>query len=390
MKTISDWIARGAVLMAGRRSPWGSGDKEPDGEAAAGAGEPEPGAEPPPPSEPGPGPRSPWLPPASDQPPPRRSASIEDIFRQRGGPGGKGGGGSGFIPRMPRRADGRSWTPLIVGGIAVVWLLISTTHQLGSNEQGVVSLFGKYSRTIGSGVSFTLPWPMQAVEVEDVTMIRRFTIPEDEGEKLMLTSDRNLVDLSYLVRWNIKDLKLYKYRLENPEATVREVAEAAMRASVAEVQLNDVTGGTGRAAIEQQVRSRMQAVLDAYHSGVLIQGVDLKKTDPPAKVVAAFQKVLAAQQNAERDRNRAMAWAEQVVAQAQGETANFDKVYEQYKLAPEVTRRRMYYETMERVLANNDKVVVESGEVTPYLPLPELRRRAAAAPTEAPATTGGQ
>lgn len=393
MKAISDWIARGAVLMAGRRSPWGGGDKEPDGDAAGSTGEPEPGPEPgaapPPASDPAPGPRNPWLPPAGDQTPPRRSASIEDIFRQKGGKGG-GGGGGGFIPRMPRRSDGRSWTPLIAGGLAAVWLLISTTHQLGSNEQGVVSLFGKYSRTIGSGVSFTLPWPIQTVEVEDVTMIRRFTIPEDEGEKLMLTSDRNLVDLSYLVRWNIKDLKLYKYRLENPEATVREVAEAAMRASVAEVPLNDVTGGTGRAAIEQEVRERMQAVLDAYRSGVLIQGVDLKKTDPPAKVVAAFQKVLAAQQNAERDRNRAMAWAEQVVAQAQGETANFDKVFEQYKLAPEVTRRRMYYETMERVLSNNDKVVIEGGGVTPYLPLPELRRRAATVPAEAPATGGGQ
>ncbi len=388
MITISDWIARGAVLMAGRRSPWGGGDKEPDGDTSAGAGEPESGTEPPSPPEPKPGPRNPWLPPAGDQSPPRRSASIEDIFRQKGGKGG--GGGGGFVPRMPRRPDGRSWTPLIAGGIAAVWLLVSTTHQLGSNEQGVVSTFGKYSHTIGSGVSFTLPWPMQTVDVEDVTMIRRFTIPEDEGEKLMLTSDRNLVDLSYLVRWNIKDLKLYKHRLENPEASVREVAEAAMRASVAEVPLNAVTGGTGRAAIEQEVRSRMQAVLDAYRSGVLIQGVDLKKTDPPAKVVSAFQKVLAAQQNAERDRNRAQAFAQQVVAKAQGDTANFDKVYEQYKLAPEVTRRRMYYETMERVLRNNDKVVVESNGVTPYLPLPELRRRAAAAPTEAPAGGGGQ
>ena len=388
MITISDWIARGAVLMAGRRGPWGGGDKEPDGDTSAGAGEPESGTEPPSPPEPKPGPRNPWLPPAGDQSPPRRSASIEDIFRQKGGKGG--GGGGGFVPRMPRRPDGRSWTPLIAGGIAAVWLLVSTTHQLGSNEQGVVSTFGKYSHTIGSGVSFTLPWPMQTVDVEDVTMIRRFTIPEDEGEKLMLTSDRNLVDLSYLVRWNIKDLKLYKHRLENPEASVREVAEAAMRASVAEVPLNAVTGGTGRAAIEQEVRSRMQAVLDAYRSGVLIQGVDLKKTDPPAKVVSAFQKVLAAQQNAERDRNRAQAFAQQVVAKAQGDTANFDKVYEQYKLAPEVTRRRMYYETMERVLRNNDKVVVESNGVTPYLPLPELRRRAAAAPTEAPAGGGGQ
>jgi membrane protease subunit HflK len=135
----------------------------------------------------------------------------------------------------------------------------------------------------------------------------------------------------------------------------------------------------------------MQKVLDAYKAGVLIQGVELKKTDPPAKVVAAFQNVNVAQQQAERDQSQARAWANQVLSIAQGEATAFDKVYEQYKLAPEVTRRRLYYETMERVLRNNDKVVVESNGVTPYLPLQELRRKVA--PVEAPpvaTVTGGQ
>ena len=119
----------------------------------------------------------------------------------------------------------------------------------------------------------------------------------------------------------------------------------------------------------------------------MIQGVELKKTDPPEKVVEAFQNVNVAQQQAEKYQADARAWAGQVMAIAQGEAAAFDKVYGQYKLAPEVTRRRIYYETMERVLRNNDKVVVESNGVTPYLPLQELRRRPA--PVEAPAA-GGQ
>ncbi len=375
MNAIGEWIARNGLAMAGRRSPWGGGSKgDPEGADGTDA----PPAEDPPPAT---GPRNPWLPGGEDVPP-RRAASIEDIFRSRRS-GGSGGGG-GF-PGLPPRSGGRSWTPLIVGGVAAVWLLFTTTHQLGSTEEGIVTTLGKYSRTIGPGISFTLPWPLEDVDVEEVTKINRFNIPEEEGEKLMLTSDENLVDLSYLVRWNIKDLKNYKFQLDDPDATVKEVGEAAMRASVAELKLVDVMGGAGRAQVEQNVRQRMQALLDAYRSGVIIQGVDLKKVDPPAKVVGAFQQVTVAQQEAQRDLSVAKAWAQQVIARAQGDTAEFDKVYEQYKLAPEVTRRRMYYETMERVLSNNDKVIVEGGSgVVPYLPLPEMRKRAAPAAEATP------
>jgi membrane protease subunit HflK len=132
--------------------------------------------------------------------------------------------------------------------------------------------------------------------------------------------------------------------------------------------------GSGRQQIEQNVRDRMQRVLDAYRSGVSIQGVDIKKTDPPTKVVDAFKEVLAAQQDAQSEINRAQAWAEQLTARAGGEATAFDKVYEQYRLAPEVTRRRMYYETMERVLSQTDKVILESNNVQSYLPLPEMKR----------------
>ena len=389
MTTIGDAIARGFLAMAGRRSPWGGGNKGgPEGGGEGG----EAGADAPGPDDPSPGPRNPWLP-SGDQPPPRRSASIEDIFRAKPGARRGGGAGGGGFPNIPRRPDGKSWLPLIFGGIAILWLFFTTAHMIGPKEQGIVTTFGKYSRTIGPGVSLTLPWPMQAVDVTDVTSIRRDSIPDGETEKLMLTSDKNLVDLSYLVRWTIKDLQLYKFRLVDPDTTITEVAEAAMRATVAEVPLNAVIGGTGRGQIEQNVRTRMQTVLDAYRAGVLIQGVELKKADPPEKVVSAFQNVNVAQQQAERFQTEARAWASQVVAIAQGEAAAFDKVYGQYKLAPDVTKRRMYYETMERVLRNNDKVIVESNGVTPYLPLQELRnrtQRAAAPPAAATPTPGGQ
>ncbi|RYG32526.1 MAG: protease modulator HflK [Burkholderiales bacterium] len=369
--------------MAGRRNPWGtagsgaSGDG--DGDAPASEdGRPD-------------GPRNPWLPPGET--PPRRSASIEDIFRARQQRrGGGGGGGSGF-PSLPQRPDGKSWLPVGIGAIALLWLGVSSVHMVGPKEQGLVTTFGKYSRTIDPGVSISFPWPIQAVEVTDVTSIKRDTIPEGESEKLMLTSDQNLVDLSYLVRWNIKDLKLYRFRLADAEETVRQVAETAMRASIAEVTLNQALSGAGRGEVEQNVRERMQFLLDAYRAGVRVQGVEIKKADPPAKTIGAFQQVTAAQQDAERDRSNARAWSQQLLARAQGDAAAFDKVYDEYKLAPEVTKRRMYYETMERVLNQNNKVIMETQGVSPFLPLPEMRKRATATPTPPaePATpSGGQ
>lgn len=288
---------------------------------------------------------------------------------------------------MPQRPNGKSWFPLAIGGVVLVWLFMSVTHMVGPKEEGIVTMLGKYSRTIEPGVTMTLPWPIESVTVTDVTSIKRDTIPDNDSEKLMLTEDQNLIDLSYLVRWNIKDLKLYSFQLADPDQTVREVAEAAMRASIAEVPLTEALGGSGRAQVEQNVRQRMQAILDAYRSGVMIQGVEIKKADPPTKVVGAFQRVTAAQQDAQRDLSNAQAWAQQLLARAQGDAAAFDKVYEQYRLAPEVTRRRMYYETMERVLANNDKVIVEAGGVTSYLPLPEVRRKADQADTQTPTQT---
>ncbi|MBD3729412.1 MAG: protease modulator HflK [Sphingomonadales bacterium] len=376
--------------MAGGKSPWGKGTSgaSDGGAAQGGAGDGVPGdagdsdgA----PSGAGngdapKGPRNPWLPGGDDG---RRSATIEDLFKQRrpGGPRRSGGGPGGPGFQLPRRPDGGSWFPLAVMAIVGVWLMLTSVHQVETKEQGIVSwLGGKYSRTLSPGINFTLPWPIQSVSVENVSEFNIETIPDGTEQKLMLTGDQNLVDLSYIVRWNIKDLKQYRYQLVDPQQTVREVAEAAMRASVAEETLNRVLSGAGRASIEASVLQRMQAVLDAYKSGIQVQGVQIRKTDPPKEVEDAFKEVSAAQQDAESYRNQAEATAQQVLARAEGDAAAFDKVYAQYKLAPEVTRRRMYYETMERVLRQTDKTVIEAPGVTPYLPLPEVKKRADAQP----------
>ncbi|MDD3800291.1 MAG: FtsH protease activity modulator HflK [Novosphingobium sp.] len=390
MKRMGGFFDQIVLAMAGRRSPWGGssgggddgeggGDSPPDGGGDAsgsgstgGSGDGSGGGTPPR------GPRNPWLP-GSGEEGPRRSASIEDLFRARGpeGPRRRTGGPGGPNFRFPERPGGGSWFPLIIGAAVAVWLAIGMVHQVGPKEQGIVTTLGKYSRTLQPGLNFTLPWPIEEVEVEPVSTIRSFRIPDSgQREKLILTGDQNLVDLSYLIRWNIKDLKQFKFQLAEPEETVREVAEAAMRASVAEQTLDQIFSGAGRAEIEQQVRNRMQAILDAYRAGIAVQGVEIDKTDPPERVVEAFKDVSAAQQDADADINRARAWAQQILAQAQGEATAFDKVYAEYRLAPEVTRRRMYYETMERILGKTNKTVIEAPGVTPYLPLPEIQRRA--------------
>ena len=278
MTTFAGAIARGALAMAGRRSPWGGAVKG-DGPAEDEASDPHGSDDKPAgpvgeaqPENPTPprGPRNPWLPPSDT--PPRRTPSIDEIFRSREQRKTRRPGGGPSLPKLPQRPDGKSWFPLIVGAVVLVWLAVATFHSIGPKEQGIVTTFGKYTRTLQPGASWTLPWPFQSVTTTDVTSIKRDAIPEGEGERLMLTSDQNLVDISYLVRWNIKNLKLYSFELADPDETVRDVAEAAMRAAIAQVPLSVAMGGAGRAEVEENVRARMQAVLDAYRSGVRDRG----------------------------------------------------------------------------------------------------------------------
>ena len=354
--------------MAGGKNPWGSGGSSSGGEEgddAPKSGKPS-------------GPKNPWLPPRGGSDGDRRGPNIEDIFKSRGpeGPRRTGGpGGPGF--RMPQRPGGKSWFPVAVVAIIGLGLVATSVHLIGPQQQAVVKTLGNYTRTLDSGLQFTAPFPIETVEVEDVQGVRVVRIPgSNQQVKLILTGDQNLVDLSFIVRWNISDLEGFKFRLVDPEETVNEVAEAAMRASVAEKELDETFSGQGRAAIEQDVRERMQRTLDSYQAGVRVLGVEIEKADPPSEVVDAFRDVQVAEQNADAARNQARGYAQQVLAQAEGEAEAFDKVYEQYRLAPEVTRQRLYYETMERVLSKTDKTVVETGGVQTYLPLPELRRRA--------------
>ncbi len=382
MRIFDGFGQRISLAMAGNKSPWGGGsgddgdDDKPEG--TKGGDKPR-------------GPRNPWLPPGGGEDG-RRAPNIEDIFKSRGpeGPRRSGGGPGGPNFRFPQRPGGKSWFPIAVIGIIAFGLLATSFHLVGPQQQAVVKTLGEYTRTLRPGLQITAPFPIETVDVEDVEGVRSVRIPGGDSQvKLILTGDQNLVDLSYIVRWNIKDLEGYKFRVVDPIETVNEAAEAAMRASVAETELDETFSGPGRASIEPDVRERMQATLDSYGAGVRVLGVEIEKADPPAQVVDAFRDVQVAEQNADAARNQARGYAQQVLAQAEGEAEAFNKVYEQYRLAPQVTRQRLYYETMERVLSQTDKTIVETDNVTPYLPLPEIRRR-----SQQPATTvtapGGQ
>jgi membrane protease subunit HflK len=357
--------ARARGLFADNKGPWGpsggDGDEPPSSEGGGGGGGP--WGEPPKRGRRSPQPQSPNV------------ASFEDFLRRSKARFGDGGGGVGF-PGRPNRSI-FLWALL---ALVILWLLGTTMHRIAPEERGVVTQFGRYSRTLGPGISLTLPSPIERVKKVDVENIRNIDLGSTGTETLMLTGDQNIIDIAYSVRWNIRDPELYLFQLANPDEAIRQVAESAMRAVVSGVSLNDAIG-EGRGDIEAQVQERMQQILNAYRAGVRIQGVAIKQADPPAAVNDAFKEVSAAQQEAQSYINQARAYALQLTAKAQGEAQAFDKVYEQYRLAPDVTRRRMYYETMERVLANVDKTIVETPGVTPYLPLNQVQRSAPREPT---------
>lgn len=315
-----------------------------------------------------PGPRNPWEPTVVEGGKRQRGPSLEDLLRRTGGGGGGFGG-------MPKRADGKSWWPIIIGGLVALWLVWTSVHRLGPEQEGVVTFVGKYARTVGPGIQFTAPFPIENMQKVDTKQIQTTSVgsPKASSENLVLTRDQSIIDMAYDVRWSIKNPSLYLFQLDSPDGTVKEVAESAMRAAVANFDLTQAIG-PGRGAIEMEVRQRMQQILDEYRAGVLVQSISIRQSDPPAEVNDAFREVNAAQQRSVSYLNDARAYASRVTELAEGETAEFDKIYTEYREAPEVTRTRLYYETMEQVLGKVDKTIVESGGVTPYLPIPGLQR----------------
>ncbi len=379
MRKLTGRFQRPPILAANTpKGPWGGSGDDPDG-----------------------GPRNPWAVPPGGRKAPGKPTALDEFIRKArgsggGGPGeGPGGSGGGF-GGLPGAPGGRTLWAIGAAILIVIWLLYTSIHPIGPQQRGVVTYFGRYTGILEPGIQITAPAPIASVRVLDVQKIRTENFPEGSGENLVLTSDQNIIDLTYSVRWDIANPRDYAFRLAQPQETVRAAAESAMRAVIADTSLDQALG-SGRTGIEQRVQELTQSILNEYRAGVRIQGVAIKQAAPPQQIVDDFNKVTVAQQRAVADVNQARSYAQQVVARAQGEAAQFDKVYEQYRLAPEVTRRRMYYETMEAVLAKSDKTIVETPGVVPYLPLskgqarplpPEITATAPATPPAASAQAG--
>ena len=364
---------------------------------------------------------------------------MSDDFKDRGGspwgtpPGGGNGSGKGPTPPdidkiireiqekikkfLPGGSSSSGKQVVLVLLILGFFWIASGLYRVGPDEQGVVLRFGKFVKTTQPGLHYHIPLPIETVQTPKVTKVNRIDIgfrsERDSGfssgggvadvpqESLMLTGDENIVNIDFSVFWLIKDAGKFLFEIQDPEGTVKAAAETAMREVIAKSKIQPVLT-EGRAKIEIETQEIIQAILDEYNSGIQITQVQTQKADPPDQVIDAFRDVQAARADMERSKNEAEAYAndviprargeaakimqgaeaykQKVVAAAEGEASRFVSIYTEYAKAKEVTQERMYLETMEKVLADIEKVIIEKNAgsgVVPYLPLPELNKKKA-------------
>ena len=314
-------------------------------------------------------------------------------------PGGKGGGIS---------SKGAIIGILI---LAIIWGVFGF-YRVQPSEQAVELVFGDVIGLTGPGLNYNYPYPIGTVEIVNTAQLREATVGLQEvatrsgvstsdisEESLMLTGDENIVDVDFKVLWQISNPESFLFKIQNPIATVKAVSESAMREVVGQSKIDAILT-ENRAPIQIAVQELMQDTLDGYEAGIRVNEVQMQKVDPPQTVIGAFRDVQAARADQERVQNQAEAYANRVVPEARGEAARilesasaykeqtvaeatgqadrFTKIYEQYRLAPYVTRERMYLETLEKVYGSNEKVLIDNQEggsgVIPYLPLNELTR----------------
>jgi len=368
---------------------------------------------------------------------------------QGGGPWGSGGGGKGPWGSGPQPSGGGSSPPDLeellrrsqdklrtvlpggnLGGKGVLLLVlaalavwgISGFYRVDPNEYGVVLRFGAFNRTADPGLNYHAPYPIETALTPQITVVRQIhigmrqvedlrrgtTIRDVPEESLMLTGDENIVDVDFTVFWQVRKEKVgdFLFNIQQVENSVKAVAESAMREVVGRTNIQPILTGA-RAGIELEVQELTQKILDYYGAGIVITQVQMQKVDPPTSVIDSQRDVQVARADAEKAQNEAQRYAnsivpeargkaakiqqdseayrEQTVAEAKGQAARFLKVYEEYKKAPDVTRQRIYYETMEKLFSGTDKIILDPGTSTgaiPYLPLPELTR-----PPQRPAQT---
>jgi membrane protease subunit HflK len=310
------------------------------------------------------------------------------------------GGGGGSPPSSPNASRGFDNRILSVAGMVIgaLWLA-SGIYVVDAGEEALVTRFGKYVRYAEQGLSYRLPFPFENHAIVNVQRVNTLTVgassaagAQDDGQGLMLTGDENIVNVSFQVFWRVKNAENFIFNVAHgannrsqPSDTVSAVAEASMREVVGRSPLEKVLT-TGRATVESQTRELMQHTLNAYGSGILVTQVNLRRAEPPASVIASFREVAAASQEAETRINQALSYRNSVLPQAQGEATRFNQLFQEYRLAPEVTRQRIYLETMEKIYERSNKIILNNNRAgsSPMMVLPpELFRNLTNAQTQA-------
>ncbi|MEZ5778367.1 MAG: FtsH protease activity modulator HflK [Paracoccaceae bacterium] len=370
-------------MMSGSGGPWGGGgsggddDDRPGGRGGR---------------RPGEGPQIPEI----EEIMKKGAQQIKVLMGGRGGGRGAGGGGGPSGPAFTRGTLG------LVALAAVALWSFASFYTVKPEEQSVELFLGKFSSIGQPGLNFA-PWPLVTANVVPVTPERTEDIGVGRSESdsgLMLTGDENIVDIDFQVVWNINDPTKYLFNLRDPELTINAVAESSMREIIAQSQLAPILN-RDRGIIAERLKELIQSTLDSYDSGLNVVRVNFDRADPPREVIDAFKNVQSAEQQRDRLQKEADAYANtvlagargqaaqlleeaegyraQVVNQAEGEASRFSSVLTEYRKAPEVTRKRLYLETLEEVMGRVDKVIIDENQggqgVVPYLPLNELGRK---------------
>ena len=350
-------------------NPWGSGPRKPKGESPLGGNTP---------------------------------PEFDKVFRQ---------GKEQFNRMVPDGFGGQRGFLIIMLAVLIIWLL-SGVYRINTQQQGVVLRFGEWVSTTAPGLHYHLPYPIETVLKPEVTRDNRINVGfrtsgsdgatrrDVASESQMITGDENIVDIDFVVFWRIGDAGRYLFNLVNPIETTKIAAEAVMRQIVGGQDIQFALTD-GRQQIQIEAKAGLQELLDEYEAGIVVREVQLLSVDPPADVIDAFNEVQRARQDRDRLKNEAEAYrndivprargdaariiaeaeayAAEVVSRAQGDTARFSQVYEAYRQNRNVTKERIYIETIEEILGNVDKIIIDQGDsaggVIPYLPLHELTRK---------------
>ncbi len=332
--------------------------------------------------EPGNGDKDPWK--SGDQQPP----DLEEVFRSvsRRLQSLFGGGGGGKRPAGERRGGGGAFSLVLL--LIIFWVAWDSVHVIDQAERGVVQRFGKFTRTLQPGINLTLPRPFEKVTKVNISNVR---VAEDRGH--MLTEDENLVEFTYKVQYRINDAKKFLFQVRDPEITLRKAAESALREATGTNKLDAILEGNARTKVRLETQQVLQDTLDLYQAGLQITQFNLVDVNVPSQVREAYSDVIRAREDRERYIQEANVHVNSVIpeargkaaritqeaagykaatiAKAEGESQRFNLVLAQYKAAPQVTRRRLYLDTMEEVLSKNRKVFIDvdsSGNIL-YLPL---------------------